>query len=82
MGSPVIKAADADQVAPATEKRADTETGALDLKETSMNAAAKGQGLSGYEELGLWQTARRFKVCSLTCFVVAFSAATDGYQIG
>ena len=53
-----------------------------DVKEASMEAAAKGQGVSGYETLTLWQTVKAFKVNSLTCFIVAFSAATDGYQIG
>ena len=52
------------------------------LKEASMMAAAKGQGLSGYETLTLWQTVKAFKVCTAICFLVAFSAATDGYQIG
>jgi len=45
-------------------------------------AAARGQGISGYEELSPWQTIMRFKVNSLVCFAVTFSAATDGYQIG
>lgn len=52
------------------------------VKEASMEAAAKGQGISGYEGLSLWQTVKAFKVNTLTCFIVAFSAATDGYQIG
>lgn len=81
MGSSDTKAGKA---APAldVERLPETEMGPPDLKETSMHAAAVGQGLSGYEELSLWQTVRRFKVCALTCFVVAFSAVTDGYQIG
>ncbi|KAI9147043.1 MFS transporter fmqE [Paramyrothecium foliicola] len=58
------------------------EGGHIGAKEASMMAAAKGQGLSGYETLSLWQTAKAFKVCTATCFLVAFSAATDGYQIG
>lgn len=51
-------------------------------KEASMEAAARGQGVSGYETLSLWQTIKAFKVCTAYCFLVAFSAATDGYQIG
>ncbi|KEY71303.1 hypothetical protein S7711_05895 [Stachybotrys chartarum IBT 7711] len=51
-------------------------------KEAALEAAAKGQGLSGYETLGIWETAKSFKVCTAICFLVAFSAATDGYQIG
>ncbi|KAF5241036.1 hypothetical protein FANTH_9253 [Fusarium anthophilum] len=51
-------------------------------KEAFMVAASKGQGLSGYETLSLWETCKAFKVCTAYCFLVAFSAATDGYQIG
>ncbi|KAJ0290078.1 hypothetical protein Brms1b_000198 [Colletotrichum noveboracense] len=51
-------------------------------KDVTLDAAAKGQGVSGYETLTLWETFKAFKVCSATCFAVAFSAATDGYQIG
>ncbi|KAH6689842.1 sugar transporter [Plectosphaerella plurivora] len=64
------------------EHRDAPEQGRLDSKEASMEAAAKGQGVSGYETLGLWETIKAFKVCTLVCFMVAFSAATDGYQIG
>lgn len=64
------------------EHRDAPEQGRLDSKEASMEAAAKGQGVSGYETLGLWETIKSFKVCTLVCFMVAFSAATDGYQIG
>ncbi|KAF5627226.1 sugar transporter [Fusarium tjaetaba] len=52
------------------------------VKEAFMVAASKGQGLSGYETLSLWETCKAFKVCTAYCFLVAFSAATDGYQIG
>lgn len=41
-----------------------------------------GQLSSGYESLSLWQTVKVFKVASAYCFAAAFSAATDGYQIG
>ncbi|RKK96316.1 hypothetical protein BFJ71_g7896 [Fusarium oxysporum] len=37
---------------------------------------------SGYESLSLWQTVKVFKVATAYCFAAAFSAATDGYQIG
>lgn len=57
--------------------RTDTE-----YKETALDAAAKGQGVSGFETLTLWQTVKAFKVCTATCALVAFSASTDGYQIG
>ncbi|OBR14265.1 MFS alpha-glucoside transporter [Colletotrichum higginsianum IMI 349063] len=51
-------------------------------KHASLDAAAKGQGVSGYETLTPWETMKAFKLCSATCLAVAFSAATDGYQIG
>jgi hypothetical protein len=58
------------------------EPGQLHVKEASAEAAAKGQGISGYETLTIWQTIKTFKVCTFVCFMVAFSGATDGYQIG
>ncbi|KAF4458222.1 MFS alpha-glucoside transporter, partial [Fusarium albosuccineum] len=51
-------------------------------KDLSSEAAARGQGVTGYEELSPWQTILRFKMNALVCFAVTLSAATDGYQIG
>lgn len=51
-------------------------------KDAVVNAATKGQATTGYETLSLWQTAVTFKFSTLVCFAAAFSAATDGYQIG
>ncbi|KAL0931581.1 MFS alpha-glucoside transporter [Colletotrichum truncatum] len=51
-------------------------------KNLSSEAAATGQGVSGYEDLSLWATVKKFKFNSFICFIVALSAATDGYQIG
>ncbi|KAJ6027072.1 general substrate transporter [Penicillium canescens] len=45
------------------------------------DAVAKGQVTSGYETLSWWQTVRKFKLVSFICFMAAFSAATDGYQV-
>jgi hypothetical protein len=45
------------------------------------NVAAKGQLTTGYEELGVWETIKKFKMASAICFCAALSAATDGYQI-
>lgn len=45
------------------------------------DAVAKGQVTSGYETLTNWQTVKKFKLVSLICFLAAFSAATDGYQV-
>ncbi|KUL83248.1 hypothetical protein ZTR_10464 [Talaromyces verruculosus] len=50
--------------------------------DATMNAALNGQAVSGYEGLTPWQTVKAFKLCTLICFAAAFSAATDGYQIG
>jgi hypothetical protein len=52
------------------------------LSDSTLDAAAKGQATSGYESLTPWETVKAFKVCTLVCFAMAFSAATDGYQIG
>lgn len=49
---------------------------------TSQVKVEAGQLSSGYESLSLWQTVKVFKVASAYCFAAAFSAATDGYQIG
>ena len=44
-------------------------------------AAARGQVISGYETLTPWETVKTFKIATAVCFGMAFSAATDGYQI-
>ncbi|KAL2803248.1 general substrate transporter [Aspergillus granulosus] len=44
-------------------------------------AAAQGQGTTGYESLSIWENVKIFKMNALICFLVTFSAATDGYQI-
>ncbi|KAB8229853.1 putative MFS alpha-glucoside transporter [Aspergillus alliaceus] len=41
----------------------------------------KGQAVSGYERLGVWETIKTFRICTMVCFSMAFSAATDGYQV-
>ncbi|KAH7129952.1 general substrate transporter [Dactylonectria estremocensis] len=51
-------------------------------KDLNSEAAAAGQGVSGYETLTIWETVKMFKFNSFVCSLVAFSAATDGYQIG
>lgn len=59
----------------------------LDNKDTSLthiaeaDAAAHGQLTTGYEGLGVWETIKTFKVASGVCFLAAFTAAMDGYQI-
>ncbi|KAK4042811.1 putative hexose transporter [Parachaetomium inaequale] len=56
--------------------------GAETTKEAALDAASRGQAITGYETLTLWETVKTFKVSSAVCFAAAFSAATDGYQIG
>jgi hypothetical protein len=51
-------------------------------KDAAANAAIRGQATTGYETLTLWETVKTFKVSTAACFLAAFSAATDGYQIG
>ncbi|KAJ4075643.1 hypothetical protein NW769_015391 [Fusarium oxysporum] len=51
-------------------------------KDLTSEAAARGQGISGYEELTPWETIKKFKMNAAVCFAVTVSAATDGYQIG
>lgn len=60
---------------------ADNEHG-ITRKDLALDAASKGQGVSGYETLSLWETVKAFKVNAAICLAVTFSAATDGYQIG
>jgi len=54
----------------------------LKKSDATFDAETKGQGITGYEELGILETIKTFKICTLVCFAMAFSAATDGYQIG
>lgn len=51
-------------------------------KTLSNEAAAAGQGVSGYETLTIWETARKFKYNTFICSLMAVAAAADGYQIG
>ncbi|KAH7381976.1 general substrate transporter, partial [Cadophora sp. MPI-SDFR-AT-0126] len=54
----------------------------LSEKDVIADAAARGQGLTGYEDLSVWETLKTFKMNTLICGLMAISAATDGYQIG
>jgi hypothetical protein len=60
----------------------DTAGAEMTPKDVAMDAAMKGQATTGYETLTPWETIRTFKMSTLMCFLAAFSAATDGYQIG
>ncbi|CAH0003806.1 unnamed protein product [Clonostachys byssicola] len=68
--------------ATTTEHTEEIEQNALSPKDIVADAAAKGQGTTGYETLTVWETVKAFKMNALYCFLVTFSAATDGYQIG
>ncbi|GAQ02719.1 hypothetical protein ALT_0040 [Aspergillus lentulus] len=50
--------------------------------DTAVDAATRGQAMTGYEHLSVIETIKTFKLASLICVAMAFSAATDGYQIG
>ncbi|KAK1488814.1 sugar transporter [Colletotrichum abscissum] len=54
----------------------------LKFSDAAVDAATRGQNISGYESLSIWETVKLFKIASAACFAAAFSAATDGYQIG
>ena len=66
----------------ATIDRVATHDVAIDDKDILADAAARGQATSGYEALTPWETVKTFKWATAACFAAAFSAATDGYQIG
>jgi hypothetical protein len=51
-------------------------------KDAVIDAATRGQALTGYETLTPWQTFQKFKWCTFFAFLAAFSAGADGYQIG
>jgi hypothetical protein len=46
-----------------------------------LDAEAKGQQESGYENLGAWKTIKKFRRTAMYMFFVTFAAATDGYQV-
>lgn len=54
---------------------------ALKHDDLAAEAIAQGQALSSYENLTFWETVRTFKMAAAICFVSAFAAATDGYQM-
>lgn len=71
------------EVKAADEKVADTQIeNGSGPKELLEDAAAKGQAVTGYEELTIWQTVKTFKIATAVCFAASFTAGTDGYQMG
>ncbi|KAG8628291.1 hypothetical protein KVT40_004164 [Elsinoe batatas] len=65
-----------------TEHRDVIDEAPVATKQIVIEAAQEGQGVSGYETLTPWQTAKTFRWVAAVCALAAFSAATDGYQIG
>ncbi|TVY62677.1 MFS transporter fmqE [Fusarium oxysporum f. sp. cubense] len=55
---------------------------AIQPKDAVLDAATKGQALTGYETLTPWETFKMFKWCTFYAFLAAFAAGADGYQIG
>jgi hypothetical protein len=47
----------------------------------SPDALHDGLQLTGFEDLGIFATLNRFKLASLICLAMTFSAAADGYQV-
>lgn len=62
--------------------RVETHDDTPNPKDVVADAAARGQAASGYESLTPWETIKTFRWATVACFAAAFSAATDGYQIG
>ncbi|KAL5328254.1 hypothetical protein ACEPPN_001752 [Leptodophora sp. 'Broadleaf-Isolate-01'] len=77
MASPQID----EQHPDAVDRAVDDQGPSGDLKDLSAHAVAQGQALSGYENLSVWQTVWKFKICSFLCFLASISAAAEGYQI-
>ncbi|RDW74636.1 putative MFS alpha-glucoside transporter [Aspergillus mulundensis] len=69
------------QPRPVELEHVDTRT-APGKSEAAIEAANRGQLVTGYEHLTVFETIKTFKLATLVCFAMAFSAATDGYQIG
>ncbi len=64
----------ADLSAPSAEKRAPLTEEVEELGDATkpagavLDAAAKGQATSGYENLSHWETVKTFKVATIICF--------------
>jgi hypothetical protein len=51
------------------------------IKDYEAELEASGQGLTGYEGLSQWQTAKKLWVPALYAFAMTFSSVCDGYQV-
>ncbi|KAL2825990.1 hypothetical protein BDW59DRAFT_179737 [Aspergillus cavernicola] len=67
---------------PRTIEHAETTHDAPTKSDAAVDAATRGQLATGYEHLSDLETIKTFELCTFVCFAIAFSAATDGYQIG
>ncbi|KAL6712618.1 hypothetical protein ACN47E_000495 [Coniothyrium glycines] len=77
----IMSPSEKEKYAP-TSNHMETHDDGSNPKDVVVDAAARGQAASGFETLTPWETIKTFKWASLACFAAAFSAATDGYQIG
>lgn len=73
---------DLNQLDPSAKQVENIAEDGFEKSDPAFDAVTKGQGVTGYEDLGVLETIKTFKICTLVCFAMAFSAATDGYQIG
>ncbi|KAH7030575.1 putative transporter [Microdochium trichocladiopsis] len=73
VASPATPAKDASQVSHVED--------GVSPQDVLAGAAARGQSATGYEHLTPWQTASMFRYATLVCFLAAFSAAADCYQV-
>jgi hypothetical protein len=53
----------------------------VSAKDAASSAAARGQAATGFEHLTPLQTARTFWKSTSVCFILAFAAAADCYQV-
>lgn len=50
-------------------------------KDAILDAATRGQGLTGFETMTPFETFKKFKWCTFYAAIAAFAAGADGYQI-
>jgi hypothetical protein len=67
---------------PPAVEHVETSDGAPVKGDAAVDAATRGQAMTGYEHLSVMETIKTFRLVTLICVAMAFSAATDGYQIG
>ena len=63
------------------DKESDQKLSAQHVEELAPGDDYVDTQLSGYEDLGVGATLKRFKFATFICILVTFSAASDGYQV-